>query len=330
MNAIILVQPFFKKIPMFYFFQVAAVFLFNLLVGVGILALPSAIAKAGVIAGILSLTTVSFMAFISVTFMIEVLATANAWRGPKTVVARKALVKGYPAQDDSVAQISQIKVKNDVFSAPLFEIEEKFEMGYMAELFLGTAGSTFFYAVLCLYLYGVSTIRLFIILPVTGENHNPNLQVSIYTCSALCSQHSFALPLIINGKHRMQSSITHNLIRHILTFCHVKLMQSIALEQGHFDLQQIAPTLPNLWFSLVLKFKWHMSILTAVPGSLSCIVFDWGLSGKKVIIINYTCYHWIFFVQFFQFFSVHFRIDIYTIVGCHEYASLTSIKVLLD
>ena len=330
MNAIILVQPFFKKIPMFYFFQVAAVFLFNLLVGVGILALPSAIAKAGVIAGILSLTTVSFMAFISVTFMIEVLATANAWRGTKTVVARKALVKGYPAQDDSVAQISQIKVKNDVFSAPLFEIEEKFEMGYMAELFLGTAGSTFFYAVLCLYLYGVSAICLFIILPVTGENHNRNLQVSIYTCSALCSQHSFALPLIINGKHRMQSSITHNLIRHILTFCHVKLMQSIALEQGHFDLQQIAPTLPNLWLSLVLKFKWHMSILTAVPGSLSCIVFDWGLSGKKVIIINYTCYHWIFFVQFFQFFSVHFRIDIYTIVGCHEYASLTSIKGLLD
>ena len=181
--------------------------------------------------------------------MIEVLATANAWRGTKTVVARKALVKGYPAQDDSVAQISQIKVKNDVFSAPLFEIEEKFEMGYMAELFLGTAGSTFFYAVLCLYLYGVSTIRLFIILPVTRENHNPNLQVSIYTCSALCSQHSFALPLIINGKHRMQSSITHNLIRHILTFCRVKLMQSIALEQEHFDLQQIAPTLPNLWLS---------------------------------------------------------------------------------
>lgn len=101
--------------------------------------------------------------------MIEVLATANAWRGTKTVVARKTLVKGYPAQDDSVAQISQIKVKNDLFSAPLFEIEEKFEMGYLAELFLGTAGSTFFYAVLCLYLYGVSTIRLFIILQVTRE-----------------------------------------------------------------------------------------------------------------------------------------------------------------
>ena len=47
----------------------------------------------------------------------------------------------------------------------------------------------------------------------------------------------------------MQSSITHNLIRHILTFCRVKLMQSLALEQEHFDLRQIAPTLPNLWLS---------------------------------------------------------------------------------
>ena len=132
------------------------------------------------------------MAFISVTFMIEVLATANAWQGKKTAVARKTWVKGYPAQDDSVAQISQIKVKNDVLSAPLFEIEEKFEMGYMAELFLGTAGSTFFYAVLCLYLYGVSTIHLCIILWTTRENRNPNLKVSIYTCLPFCSQqHSF-------------------------------------------------------------------------------------------------------------------------------------------
>lgn len=161
--------------------KVAAVFLFNLLVGVGILALPSAIAKAGVIAGILSLTTVSFMAFISVTFMIEVLATANAWRGTKTVVARKALVKGYPAQDDSVAQISQIKVKNDVFSAPLFEIEEKFEMGYMAELFLGTAGSTFFYAVLCLYLYGDLAIYAVSVATTLEKAVGTSHQISYYS-----------------------------------------------------------------------------------------------------------------------------------------------------
>lgn len=140
-----------------YLFQVGAIFLFNLLVGVGILALPSAIAKAGVIAGVLCLVTVSFMAFMSATFMIEVLATANAWRRTKSIT-RRGGAKGCPTQNELVGETNGIKVKTDVLSPPLFEIEQKFEMGYMSELFLGSAGSTFFYAVLCLYLYGVSII----------------------------------------------------------------------------------------------------------------------------------------------------------------------------
>jgi len=141
-----------------YLFQVGAIFLFNLLVGVGILALPSAIAKAGVIAGVLCLITVSFMAFMSATFMIEVLATSNAWRRTKSVTRRGSL-KEFPTQNEPVRETNNIKVKTDVLSPPLFEIEEKFEMGCMSELFLGSAGSTFFYAVLCLYLYGVSIIN---------------------------------------------------------------------------------------------------------------------------------------------------------------------------
>ena len=136
-----------------YLLQVGAIFLFNLLVGVGILALPSAIAKAGIIAGALCLVTVSFMAFMSATFMIEVLATANAWRRTKSVTRR-----GCPTQNELAAETKNIKIKTDVLFPPLFEIEQKFEMGYMSELFLGSAGSTFFYAVLCLYLYGVSII----------------------------------------------------------------------------------------------------------------------------------------------------------------------------
>ena len=140
-----------------YLFQVGTIFLFNLLVGVGILALPSAIAKAGVIAGVLCLVTVSFMAFMSATFMIEVLATANAWRRTKSIT-RRGSAKGCPTQNELVGETNSIKVKTDVLSPPLFEIEQKFEMGYISELFLGSAGSTFFYAVLCLYLYGVSII----------------------------------------------------------------------------------------------------------------------------------------------------------------------------
>jgi len=160
--------------------KVAAVFLFNLLVGVGVLALPGAIAKAGIIAGILCLVTVSFMAFMSVTFMIEVLATANAWRGTKSV-SRKACVKGHSTQNESKGESNQIKVKTDVLSPPLFEIEEKFEMGYMSELFLGTAGSTFFYAVLCLYLYGDLAIYAVSVATTLEKAISASHQISYYS-----------------------------------------------------------------------------------------------------------------------------------------------------
>ena len=38
----------------------------------------------------------------------------------------------------------------------------------------------------------------------TREAHNPNLQVVITHASHVCSQHSFGLPLRMNGMHRTQ------------------------------------------------------------------------------------------------------------------------------
>jgi len=159
---------------------VCAIFLFNLLVGVGILALPSAIAKAGLIAGVICLVTVSFMAFMSATFMIEVLATANAWRRTKSVT-RRGCAKGSSTQNELVGETNNIKVKTDIFSPPLFEIKEKFEMGFMLELFLGSAGSTFFYAVLCLYLYGDLAIYAVSVATTLENAAGASYQISYYS-----------------------------------------------------------------------------------------------------------------------------------------------------
>ena len=52
---------------------------------------------------------------------------------------------------------------------------------------------------------------------------------------------------------RLDPSTTRNLITHVLTICHVKLMQSTALEQKRFDLLSLLPTLHNLWLLPVLK-----------------------------------------------------------------------------
>ena len=49
-----------------------------------------------------------------------------------------------------------------------------------------------------------------------------------------------------------EPSITCNLIVHVLTICHMKLMQSIGLEENYFDLWSLSPTLRNLWLLLVI------------------------------------------------------------------------------
>lgn len=135
----------------------AAIFLFNLLTGVGILALPAAVAKAGLISGIMVLVVVSFMAFVTLTFVIEVLSTANAWTMLHPKTNAKGSPQNYPCKNVGEKLAAKSKLTSNGGFNP-FEIKEKVEMGHMAELFLGSAGSTFFYAVLCLYLYGVSAL----------------------------------------------------------------------------------------------------------------------------------------------------------------------------
>ena len=77
-----------------------------------------------------------------------------------------------------------------------------------------------------------------VLLQATRGAHNPNLQVVNMHALHVCSQHSFRLPLRMNGIHRMHFdqacldplSLSCNLIMRVLTICHMKLTQSTALE----------------------------------------------------------------------------------------------------
>ena len=95
--------------------------------------------------------------------------------------------------------------------------------------------------------------------PATTGARNPYLQVVITHVSHVCSQHSFGLPLGMNGMHinaiwscTFGPSITRNLITCVLTICHVKLTRSTALEQKRCDLRSLSPVLLYLWLLLVL------------------------------------------------------------------------------
>lgn len=54
------------------------IFLFNLIVGTGALTLPSAFAKSGWLVGLLLIIILAFISYMTMTFVIESMACANA------------------------------------------------------------------------------------------------------------------------------------------------------------------------------------------------------------------------------------------------------------
>ncbi len=64
---------------MSFFTQFAFVYIFNLIIGVGALSLPKSFSDAGIVLGTILLVILAFMSYVTSTFMIEAMATANAY-----------------------------------------------------------------------------------------------------------------------------------------------------------------------------------------------------------------------------------------------------------
>lgn len=58
--------------------QIGLIFVFNLIVGTGALTLPSAFAKTGWLLGFVLIVVLAFISYVTVTFVIEAMACANA------------------------------------------------------------------------------------------------------------------------------------------------------------------------------------------------------------------------------------------------------------
>lgn len=58
--------------------QIGLIFLFNLIVGTGALTLPAAFAKTGWLLGLILIVVLAFISYMTVTFVIETMACANA------------------------------------------------------------------------------------------------------------------------------------------------------------------------------------------------------------------------------------------------------------
>lgn len=195
----------------------AFVYIFNLIIGVGALSLPKSFSEAGYVLGTILLVVLAFMSYVTATFMIEAMASANAYMRHKTrtrqplVRAQSSVIQnedkknatdyayektgnGVHSQYESIIAsssrrsprskspnginsdektplvepiISEDSDSSDeedkratsssgVYSIPTddYEIDKKFEMGEMANLFYHPIGILLYYVAVCLYLYG--------------------------------------------------------------------------------------------------------------------------------------------------------------------------------
>ena len=119
------------------------VYIFNLIVGAGALALPKAFSEAGLLLSAVIVAFLAFLSFLTSSFMVESMAIANA-----------VLREKEESERNETGNESSTLLDTQVNDQPSFAIVKKVEMGEMAHLFFGKIGIRLFYLCIAVYLYG--------------------------------------------------------------------------------------------------------------------------------------------------------------------------------
>lgn len=125
---------------------VGFIFIFNLVVGVGSLTLPRAFAATGLILSSLALTFFAFLAYVTVTFLLEAEASANAKVYLEELNSEGSLDYSQNTEDGDPLLIGK--------DEDMFKIRRRIEVVDMAEMFLGKRGTHWFLVALSVYLFG--------------------------------------------------------------------------------------------------------------------------------------------------------------------------------
>lgn len=166
-----------------YGLMIGFIYIFNIIVGTGALTMPKAFETSGILLSSMLLIVLTFMSFITATFMFEAMSIANAVKNfPKyegEVVQRRGfmnpvyenenvqrrnenldaivneerpLINDTSRSDDD--EMGENRSRGNKNLDKVFDIQTKFEMGEMAALFFNKIGQFFFYLAMILYLYG--------------------------------------------------------------------------------------------------------------------------------------------------------------------------------
>lgn len=144
------------------------IFVFNLIVGTGALTLPAVFANAGWILGLLVIAFLAFISYMTVTFVIETMACANAvvyWRRLQFLKREVVNHDANDYDDDRRGEDERLlpaESSGSLEQTPLFthqqsryyNLDNKIELGDMAGLFFNDFGRMLFYFCITIYLYG--------------------------------------------------------------------------------------------------------------------------------------------------------------------------------
>lgn len=138
--------------------SIAFIFIFNLIVGAGALALPHSFGTSGYITGMLLTGCVSFFAFMTCTFMVEAMSITNAVvkqmdtpSNINTALTSDVISEQHIENENTSLLSLNSDPSND---ANPFKITKRTEMAFMAELILPRKLVLAFYSSMIIYLYG--------------------------------------------------------------------------------------------------------------------------------------------------------------------------------
>lgn len=124
------------------------IYLFNLIVGTGALALPGAVGKAGWFLGIVMVCILGLVSYITVTFILETLAIVNA------ISRRGHSVNSILEEEDENEDTPLVTSSECPDNNHIFEITQKFEIGEMATILLSKPARILVFVCLIVYLLG--------------------------------------------------------------------------------------------------------------------------------------------------------------------------------
>ncbi|OXA55925.1 hypothetical protein Fcan01_09723 [Folsomia candida] len=144
------------------------IYVFNVIVGTGALAIPGVVHSSGYLLSSLVLVALALVSYITVTFVIESMAISNAiiLTSPPTPPSlppddADSLDPGETDEDDPL--ISTSINQQQILSRACFDISRTVEMGHMARLYFPKYGVVLFYTTLVVYLYGDLAIYITVV-----------------------------------------------------------------------------------------------------------------------------------------------------------------------